>query len=279
MAYEIGELREQLIADESLRILFVEGVQDLQLWRKLIDDDERDCCTVYPISEVKLVNNQDNNRQRCLDLAAITSGWLEADRVIFFIDADNDHLLGMPSTPRVVLTDFRDLESYALTPPIFEKVCVIGLAATVPDSHLTIQDITAAVRPIGALRALSQRDNLRLPFKRAFPDAGIKRVWSRTGHRYSCSITGVIIALLNRQYGSAARAQAVTSDLQTFMASIGAFDDKYVVHGKDLVAFLSKKYGVDVAIISGTIRLSLQASDDTLRQFPSIMDVRNRVLH
>lgn len=272
MAFQVDELKELLAADPSARILIVEGEADLQLWRK-VTATYPDAGSVYPISEIILTTNLSNNRDRCLDLAAISSQWQEAARLNFFIDADNDHALGAPPIQRVWLTDGRDLESYCLDPKVFETVCVTGCGLSQTETNGLLTAITQVVRPLSVLRVLSARDKLNLPFRSCYPEDRLRSVFKKKGTSMSLALLPIVLSLLQHKHGNGGSASKVLADHTNITSHLSPLSDNLIVHGKDLTAFLAKFTGVEFRVISGIMRLALHGNVEVLLTKPNFSTV------
>ena len=92
--------------------------------------------------------------------------------ILGIADADRDRLLNKPApSPNILLTDSADLESMLILSPALEKVLLeLGSESKIQDLQLersgTVRDMLfTTARPLGALRLISERENLNLKFQ------------------------------------------------------------------------------------------------------------------
>jgi hypothetical protein len=120
MPWTLSEFDYELHQDPERHVLFVEGNRDVAFWKSVVPFVERGNSVVYPISELDIpVPVQGGHRGRLLWYAAQVSGSPHRGRILFFVDADQDRILGIDGPENVIFTDGRDLESYALTESCF----------------------------------------------------------------------------------------------------------------------------------------------------------------
>ena len=115
MAWTVGEFEYELQRDPQRRVLFVEGLRDLAFWKILVPIMERANTVIYPISEILIDIENGGERGRLFAFARLIQGGPLQARVRFFADADYDRILNIECPENVVLTDWRDLEAYALS--------------------------------------------------------------------------------------------------------------------------------------------------------------------
>lgn len=118
--------------------------------------------TVKSIETVDIHVQEEGNRGRLLQFASDVAG---APEIRCFADADWDRVLGRPQPANVWFTDGRDLEGYVLNAKSVGKVFSLALGRPNVNVEAILQSVERASVSMGALRVLSQRRRLRLPFQ------------------------------------------------------------------------------------------------------------------
>jgi hypothetical protein len=137
----------------------VEGeTADLRFFGRLIDPKE---CQLQPAF----------GKANVLDVVSV----LEADGfqgVLGIVDADRSRISGnRPPSDNVLMTDHCDLEAMILQPPALDKVLAeLGSTEKIrrfeSERGITVREHLAALaRPVGALRHISENEDLKLRFQ------------------------------------------------------------------------------------------------------------------
>jgi hypothetical protein len=264
------ELKEFLLTDPAVRILIVEGPADVGVWHYVVPTAERANCVIYSIDSIDTPAGVDGNRGAALNLARMSLTWHGADRLKFFIDADNDHHVCATYDDNVVTTDFRDLESYVLLDDILKHMCVVGAGESDREYEITKAASSALTRPVGILRVTSARHSYNLPFQHTFRAGSIKRFFKKRGSDYSIIIDNVIDALVNNVEHVAVNRADIRASYDNEERTLADIADRKIIHGKDLVAFFAWYYDITLDIASGLVRLALGAQINVVRQQPNI---------
>ena len=172
----IKEIQTNLKFDPSLRYMFVEGLRDISFWRSVVPISKRINTQVIRVGAITdLIVEYGGEKGKLLKLCQSFEDEGISDRARFFIDSDNDHLLNLQHPSSVLITDYRDLESYCFSHTCIANILDKGLAKNsdnVPQIITTISDIC---RKIGLLRFISERDELSLPFSKTFDKNGRRK--------------------------------------------------------------------------------------------------------
>lgn len=243
MSWTLNELLFELDQDQKRRILFVEGARDMAFWREIVPSMERGDTVVYAISEVECEKVLGGERGRLMWCAINVQPITRMnERLLFFADADYDLILGNEIPTNVVLTDGRDLESYALTPKAFRRLAMRGLAGSQEYAETLLSWVISVTRPIGLLRIASARNSLDLPFAHSFL-RGISRFLVGAKLAAVLEVDGLLRALLQNAKISLSRITEIKRQLESEIDRQLAVTDSRVVHGKDLVRSLSWLFG------------------------------------
>jgi hypothetical protein len=146
----------QIRSTFSGSFLLIEGFTDKTFYERFTD---RVVCRLVPTS----------GKQRAIETLRI----LEKDNfqgVLAIVDADFDHLEGLPSIPNLILTDTHDLETMLIQSPALDKVLAeFGSEGKISKFGKDIRSaLLQAGKPIAYLLWISQIHRLNLTF------AGIK---------------------------------------------------------------------------------------------------------
>ncbi len=271
-----NDLQQLLMSDTDLRVLFVEGVTDVTLWKLFVPVVERESGTVYSIDEIDLVVDAGGNKARVLELARITADWPEADRLHYFVDSDFDRILGFEHIARVTTTDGRDIESYALDTEVLDCLCDIGVGGVKTTSDEISSQVDLLLRPVSEVRIASLSRNWSLPFQETLADGSLKRFFRQRRGVAELDRGALLQAL-------ASRAQAYVSDEEliaesdAFKESLNALPAFEIIHGKDLIALLGWALALPLHVIQGLMVLSMNACSSALGRHPNISKVREWV--
>ncbi|MET3780509.1 hypothetical protein ABIC32_001154 [Brevundimonas sp. 1080] len=261
-------------ADPMRVVMFVEGNKDERFWLRVVPIIERRNAVVYTIDNVSIFVDAGGQRERLIKLAELVSEQNLSHRFLFFVDADFDRFTGRALPDSVIMTDFRDLESYGLVDHCTETLCRDQFAK--PDA--SIQELRELVDEVGralaAVRLASHRNGLNLPFSETFKRDG--------GKRFSVKVAGspamrrleiprLIAGLLN-PHGRMADAHEVTRFVDAEVRATSLMDLKDVVHGKDLCAILSWYFETSFDVAQALLFGAIYADLPRLRLLPRLAD-------
>lgn len=270
MRFKVSELREYVATDPKVRILIVEGPRDIDFWKDVLPVEERNNCVVYSVEEIELASGEGGNKGAALRLAIDTKEWAENERIHYFLDADNDNLLGVVRGENVTLTDGRDLETYVLIDQVFERLCKSGASETPKEALATKVAVTETVRRVGVLRLVSERNGMKLPFQKTFPDGTLSRFFKKRGEVISLKVAGMFDALAAEAGLSHREKQSVAQLFGKEEQGIAAKHNRDIVHGKDLVAFIAWYFEIPYDIAAGLVRLAMAAEIAFVRKEPCV---------
>lgn len=270
MRWSIDELLSELASDADRRILFVEGLSDLALWRGIVPEAERQNTVVYPIGVVEIECASGGARGRLFACANVFLDKGLNDRVHFFADADFDRLLGRGVPHNITLTDGRDRESYLLLGDGLEKICLSAANPAEKAAGLATF-LRQTARPIGELRFVSETEALSLPFQKTL-DGRMKRYVSvREGSFHAESL---LRALLQNCSIGLGRLEEVLEAVREKAEMFARIPDHELVHGKDMASLTAAfmAWGSDES--DTIVSLALVASSNYIREMPNVARVR-----
>lgn len=239
MRWTLEEFLLELDLDPQRRVLFVEGDRDLAFWREIIPTLLRENAVVYPISVLQIPDVPGGERGRAIACAGITAAHRQ---VRYFVDADYDRILGVHHMDSVILTDARDLEGYALTQVTLGTICRRWFARE-DDGAEALLFVSTLGRPLAALRVLSARQALNLPFRRTFENRRLDRYLAE-GEAIVLNINRVLRALLQNSLGLDVLDELVVSYANE-QVTLAAQADDQIIHGKDAIWILAWYFEIE----------------------------------
>jgi hypothetical protein len=252
MRWKLTEIFYELANDPDRSILFVEGSRDVIFWKELVPTIERENCMICPISTIECEPVTGGERGRLIWCAGEFERKQLSDRVIFFVDADCDALLGSFCLKNVVLTDGRDLECYGLTSKCITRLSTVGFGKNEKEAAKIFEWVTRVNRPIGLLRLVSARAQLNnndhlssLPFQKTLETKSLSRFLE--GKRISSSLNVMKLVKTLLQNGN------ISLNLEDELISLLKHEEKNhlvvchhkIIHGKDFVRSLSYIFDID----------------------------------
>lgn len=254
--------------DPDSLVLFVEGFGDLRFWSLMVPISQRVRASVYPIQIVEIEGGAEGERGRALQLAEALWETDVRDRVLFFIDADYDRLLGRQHRPNVVLTDYRDLEAYAyeldaLTALLFsmgEDPGAAGQLAAICD---------AVLRPCGTLRLADATHRHRLPFQQTWGDRLRRHIRGPRNNPHIDVDQAIRVLLQNRGEGPA-DAPTIRAQYDAVAQQLCGAPSRDFVHGKDLINVIAWRFQTTLEEAERALLGALAASLDRIRTLPNI---------
>lgn len=255
----VKELIGRLRLDSSLVVLFVEGLRDLSFWRKYAPISERKNSVVYCACLIKISDSQKGgDKGKLLKLLEILEEFnVFTNRVKVFVDADNDRLLSIVHPCNVVLTDFRDLESYAYDEHTLSEVVHTGLAKNQVNISDLKKEIEEICFPLASLRLLSERDNYLLPFAHTFENNNRKKYIKKQKKRMFLNIEYLIRTLLQNAGISISKTREIHEKLNETIQQSRHTDIRQMLHGKDWTFFFAYCCNVSLDVIEPLVFLGM----------------------
>lgn len=262
----IKEIQTNLKLDPSLKYMFVEGLRDLSFWRAVVPICNRINTQVIRVGSVTdLKVDCGGEKGKLLKLCELLEEYGVSDRARFFVDSDNDRLLNTHHSNSVLLTDYRDLESYCFSQACITSLLDRGMAKVdTSDVPQIISSLSNICRKIGLLRFISERDQLSLPFSKTFEKNGRKKF----NKANACNEDKLVTTLLQNSGLGLSQKDSVLDRLSQVEASHATIDCKYIVQGKDWTFFLADLISVPSDIIESLIFLALDYN--SVKQEPQI---------
>jgi hypothetical protein len=136
--------------------LLVEGGTDKTFYERFID---KVACQVVTTS------GKPSSKQRAIEILGIL-GKDNFQGILAIVDADFDHLKGLPSIPNLIRTDTHDLETMLIQSPALDKVIAeIGSEVKIAQFSQDVRSLLlAAGKPIGYLLWISLLQSRNLTF-------------------------------------------------------------------------------------------------------------------
>jgi hypothetical protein len=152
------------------------------------------------------------------------------------------------------------------------RLCVKGLALDETVAPRVLPFTVSVTRPIGALRVLSERNQLNLPFQRVFEDRGLRRFLS--GDRFEASLnTDRLITTLMQTAGiSLSKKGEILDALERELAELKAKADSQIIHGKDFINLLAWLFDRSAKEIEAILFMSLEPIE--MDEYPNFQQVR-----
>jgi len=224
--------------DSRRRELYVEGKRDRAffLWFLKSNGNRNSDAIVHEIDSIRFEETVEGGcRGRLLKFAAdILSNGLA---IRCFADADFDRLLKRAIPPNVWLTDCRDLEWYFLQSQCIDKVLHLALATQRHTPESVLAEISRLGRPMGILRLLSERENLKLPFQKRPPLSYLRRSKGKNGP-VELDSAAYLQALLQGANVGLGRLKEFKEKIVKLSEETKDTPDSELIQGKDCIAIL-----------------------------------------
>ncbi|GAA0384446.1 hypothetical protein GCM10009093_09230 [Brevundimonas terrae] len=270
MKWTLDEFKYELEADPKRKVLFVEGSSDQVLWNKLVPSESRNHSMICTSDYIDIEVIFGGNRARLLKLAEECVGSCIEGRVRIFIDSDYDSISGYSSYSNIVSrTDYRDMESYYIVMNGIDDVCSVY--------GLNKEDVRACyvrmLKPLYSLRYTSIVSGLHLPINDTISEKFGKYVLGKNIKEYSINLDKIITSSLQNANISISKKHTVLEEVNKVLSSIEDKEVPFVIHGKDLVGFISHLTRDSFEVSSKSILLFLLAKVDDLRAMPNVSNL------
>jgi hypothetical protein len=252
--------------DREATYLFVEGIRDVQFWRLVVPANERPHATVAPIGIIECAPVDGGERGRAIWLARVLEGSAVRDRVRFFLDADNDAVLPHDIPQSVILTDFRDLESYAANDNCFQAL--LYAHGRNPDDYAQFGDeIFGIGKTLGAARVA----NCLLGTCLSFNDAFLARpgtVLVVDGGRLTLDRARFLTRLFATTALTQDEADFFAAEVELLECGLADDDPRILLCGKDFAAILATHFKVHQQDAYRSIHQALAGEIGNVRALP-----------
>lgn len=198
-----------------------------------------------------------------------------ADKVLFFLDSDNDLLLGTPPPTRVVFTDYRDLETYVLQGDCL-STWLYGVGKDPNNAPQLKQAVISALKELGLIRVTAAVTNIPLPFAETFVAKANKCLVKVDGATVvDCDklLTSLFVAAKVDGEGQA-RLIETKAELAVQLSDRPT---EWFVGGKDMVAYLAAVFKMSFDEAYRMLHACLIACLDKIRVLPNFAVVEEFV--
>lgn len=268
MRWKLQEFLYEMKNDPERRVLFVEGDRDVAFWRGLAANRNRHSM-IYPVHALEITGQVDGERGRLLRAAESLLESDVSDRVLFFSDADADRILTRTINSNVRLTDGRDLESYAISANCLRHLCDTCFPQTAEHPDGLLEQINRIGRPLGILRVVSARSDLRLPFQRTLGDR-LSRFLNVSNGNLILDFDHLLLTLLQNA-GIARRIDEIRALCAAESVALEGVQDSQLVHGGDLIDLLAIKFHVGSEEMRRHLHMCIQMEKALVAAFPNIV--------
>ena len=250
--------------DFDRKILVVEGRED-RLFLEYLTDNNLKNTIILEIDSVKIEKDvKGGNRGRILYFSSLS----ENERVKFLIDRDYSMFTNEVFKNNVILTDYKDLESYLYEEVFMQKFIKLGLKTEKIDAEHLLNELFKA-RFFGILRITSILYNLNLSV-------------NKTNERFSKYIEidkGLNVNIKEKEYFisviSNSNIKPKFSELEVLFndtqSNFSGVENRLIVHGKDaiqLVSEISAKLGIVRENIENILWMSFDST--LISKFPNL---------
>ena len=220
------------VIDRARRELYVEGWTDVALILWLAGPTRDPHVLIAPISEVKMEAQEGGEKGRLLALARTTQ---DEARVICFVDADHDRVLGISHPPNVVLTDGTDAEGYALEEQCISRVLLLGVQSTKVSGQDVLDAVLGVAREIALLRYVQRRYWKDLPVNSVRLTSVVKARHGQLAFDFAKLLRCVV-----SNCGGKPSLPEVLERLAEAKSELATVPDKDLVRGHDVMAILGE---------------------------------------
>ena len=134
----------------------------------------------------------------------------------------------------------------------------------------TRKAVANTIRRVGALRLISEKHSFGFPFRKAFLDGSLKRFFRRSGSERELKLQSLLDAVGSLTGMGHSEREEVRKLLIAEETELANVPDHQIVHGKDLVSFVSWYFEMPLEIAAGMIRLALSSEIEALRAQPRL---------
>lgn len=257
--YTVSEIKAQLKLDGELKLFFVEGLRDLAFWRKLVPQTKRNNVQVIKISLVQGIDiDLGGEKGRLIKLSNMLNDLELQDRVKFFADSDNDKIIAKTHKPTVLLTDYRDLESYCFSKECIQELIETGLAIEGRNIKTLMGQIESFCKPLGILRAISEKSNYHLSFSKTFAKNGRRKFIKK--NEFCLDLDKLVTTLLQNTNLGLNLKDDLIKELTSSLTLHSKSDVRHFIQGKDWLFYLSELLSLDSDSIEKMLFLALDYS-------------------
>jgi len=230
------------ILDPARRELFVEGARDRVFLLWLVGSDRDSNARVAEIDEVDIPQIvQGGRRARLFTFAAFANQ--EPAQIRFFADADMARIDDHDIPKNIWITDLRDLEGYIFRAECIDKALHLGVGVGDLDATAIVLSVARLARRLAALRLLSHRERLNLPFQRL----NLERYVAVRDGEIQVDFDRVLRALIQTAGLSLSGFDDLKRRWEAEEEALYGIADAQLLHGKDVLCLVGEilvAYGI-----------------------------------
>lgn len=191
---------------------------------------------IYTPDSIELSSAEGGNRGRAFLLAKTIADAKLLDRIVCFLDADFDPVLGNLPPPGVIFTDERDMIGYVLDlQGIALLLQLLGAGKT--STFQFLSDLYAVVREWSFIRALSQREKLNLKVN-ATINKRISKYIVENGNNKSSDRRKIVESVLQNTFKDRSKTEEILLAVKEF-ENCEEWCDTCFCHGHDAAQYIS----------------------------------------
>ncbi|WP_438967276.1 DUF4435 domain-containing protein [Flavobacterium sp.] len=218
--------------DPDKKAIYVEGLTDRLFFEHLFSKIDNGQTIFFEIDSVEIPIDEGGNRSRLIEFAQKIEN--STAKIKCFIDADFNRILNNENLNNaIILTDFRDLESYLYEHEYLNKFIKIGLKTDKITPEFLLNEFSKA-KSIAILRLCSTEQKFDFPFQRI----------NENFSRYYSPQTGLNIEKYKTALTQTAVKKPTKEDLDKAIIEANEkcenIDFRHLLHGKDIMEILKE---------------------------------------
>ena len=225
---------------------------------------------ILDVGNIEIVDDKsEGNRGRLVTFSKMVSKEGVGNCVKIFIDADHDRIQGISHESCVWMTDGRDLEGYILTEKSLEKMLSLGFGLESLDAENLLSIVSPWARKAAALRLLSERQKLNLPFQRT--DLARYACVAKAPLSLDIEWPNYVRALLQNGSISLVNINSIIDQCNQVEIQLNTWCNRQLIHGKDaicLIGIILRKLGCPIQGIEPALWSSYET--DSVAQNPNL---------
>ncbi|MGM5629878.1 DUF4435 domain-containing protein [Apibacter raozihei] len=227
--------------DNERRLLVVEGITDRFFFEFICDKIDKNSI-IIEIENIEMDPVEGGNKGKILHFSNIVPSDME--NIKFFIDRDYD-LNETNINKHIIITDFKDLESYLLNQFFLDKFLKIGLKTNKIDATTLFELLISSVY-FGYVRKFSILKGKNLSINNT--NEKLNKYIKYVGNTLEIDKNKYIAVLIQNSEKLKIKPEFLIEEIDEFIKSSEEIDYRFIIHGKDLIKVLEvicKKIGFE----------------------------------